>query len=47
VGLEGLVIYKYIMRSKAEKGHIVGEFGVGEGKKSFKHAPIATTSVPF
>lgn len=47
VGLEGLVIYKYIMRSKSEKGHIVGEFGVGEGKKSFKHAAIATTSVPF
>ncbi|KAG2068743.1 gamma-glutamyl phosphate reductase [Suillus decipiens] len=47
VGLEGLVIYKYIMRSKAEKGHIVGEFGVGEGKKNFKHAAIATTSVPF
>lgn len=47
VGLEGLVIYKYIMRSKAEKGHIVGEFGVGEGEKSFKHAAIATTSVPF
>lgn len=47
VGLEGLVTYKYILRSKAERGHTVGEFGVGEGKKSFKHAAIATTSVPF
>lgn len=47
VGLEGLVIYKYAMRSKSEKGHIVGEFGIGEGKKIFKHAAIATTSLPF
>ncbi|OJA21542.1 hypothetical protein AZE42_03233 [Rhizopogon vesiculosus] len=48
VGLEGLVIYKYTLKSKSENGHIVGEFGVGEGKKSFKHAAIATNSVvPF
>ncbi|KAI6010678.1 gamma-glutamyl phosphate reductase [Pisolithus orientalis] len=47
VGLEGLVIYKYMMRSKADKGHVVGEFGVGEGKRSYKHAPIKTTIVPF
>lgn len=47
VGLEGLVIYKYMMRSKADKGHVVGEFGVGKGKKSYKHAPIETTTVPF
>ena len=47
VGLEGLVIYKYMMRSKADKGHIVGEFGVGEGKKSYKHVPINTMTVPF
>lgn len=47
VGLEGLVTYKYMMRSKDDKGHIVGEFGVGEGKKQYKHAKIDTTSVPF
>lgn len=47
VGLEGLVIYKYMMRSKDKKGHVVGEFGAGEGKKRYKHAPIATSSVPF
>lgn len=47
VGLEGLVIYKYMMRSTAEDGHVVGEFGVGEGKKSYKHAPIKASTVPF
>ncbi|RXW23046.1 hypothetical protein EST38_g2821 [Candolleomyces aberdarensis] len=45
VGLEGLVTYKYMMKSKAEKGHIVGDFGTG--KKQYKHAPISATSVPF
>ncbi|KAK0202745.1 gamma-glutamyl phosphate reductase [Desarmillaria ectypa] len=45
VGLEGLVIYKYMLRSKADKGHIVGEFGAG--KKSFKHKPITAKAVPF
>ncbi len=45
VGLEGLVIYKYMLRSKADKGHIVGEFGAG--KKSYKHKPITAKAVPF
>lgn len=45
VGLDGLVIYKYMMRSKDKKGHVVGEFGVGEGKKRYKHAPIEISSV--
>jgi glutamate-5-semialdehyde dehydrogenase len=49
VGLEGLVIYKYVLRSKDKKGHIVGEFGTG--KKQFKHKRLDTTStttiVPF
>jgi glutamate-5-semialdehyde dehydrogenase len=35
VGLEGLVIYKYMVRSKDTKGHVVGEFGLG--KKGYKH----------
>lgn len=45
VGLEGLVIYKYMMRSKDKAGHIVGEFGAG--KRKFKHKPITTDAVPF
>jgi glutamate-5-semialdehyde dehydrogenase len=45
VGLEGLVIYKYKMRSTDKAGHIVGEFGVN--KKEFSHKPILATSVPF
>ncbi|KAI0630694.1 gamma-glutamyl phosphate reductase [Trametes polyzona] len=47
VGLEGLVTYKYMMRSKGEQGHIVGEFGVGEGKKQYKHRKFAASAVPF
>lgn len=45
VGLEGLVTYKYVMRSKGEKGHIVGEFG-GGGKK-YQHATIIADKLPF
>jgi glutamate-5-semialdehyde dehydrogenase len=44
VGLEGLVIYKYMLRSNGKAGHIVGEFGTG--KKKYKHAPI-THSAPY
>ncbi|KAI0349538.1 gamma-glutamyl phosphate reductase [Trametes cingulata] len=47
VGLEGLVTYKYMMRSKGEQGHVVGEFGVGEGKKKYKHRKFAASAVPF
>ncbi|KAH7922314.1 gamma-glutamyl phosphate reductase [Leucogyrophana mollusca] len=47
VGLEGLVIYKYMLRSKAQKGHVASDFGVGEGKKRYKHTTISATSVPF
>lgn len=45
VGLEGLVIYKYILRSIADNGHIVGEFG--EGGKSFSHKPITDNRQPW
>jgi glutamate-5-semialdehyde dehydrogenase len=45
VGLEGLVIYKYMLRSKAKTGHVVGEFGVG--KKQYKHNSIVAKTVPF
>ncbi|KAI0741372.1 gamma-glutamyl phosphate reductase [Daedaleopsis nitida] len=47
VGLEGLVTYKYMLRSKGEQGHVVGEFGVGEGKKGYKHKRIDASAVPF
>ncbi|KAJ6592324.1 gamma-glutamyl phosphate reductase [Mycena vulgaris] len=45
VGLEGLVIYKYMLRSTGIKGHVVADFGAG-GKR-YKHADIAGASVPF
>ncbi|KAF8347780.1 gamma-glutamyl phosphate reductase [Amanita rubescens] len=45
VGLEGLVVYKYMVRSKNKTGHVVGDFG--SGKKSYKHRPITATTVPF
>ncbi|KAF9078231.1 gamma-glutamyl phosphate reductase [Rhodocollybia butyracea] len=45
VGLDGLVTYKYMMKSKAPSGHIVSEFGAG--KKQYKHKPINATAVPF
>ena len=47
VGLEGLVTYKYMLRSKGEGGHVVGEFGAGEGKRRYKHRHIEATTVPF
>lgn len=47
VGLEGLVIYKYVLRSVNPKGSIVGEMGVGDGKRRWKHAPIDAKVVPF
>ena len=46
VGLEGLVIYKYMLRSTAEKGHIVGDFG-GVNGKSYLHDKIEATKTPF
>lgn len=47
VGLEGLVTYKYILRSRDTKGHIVGEFGTGAGKKAFKHRPLDISNISF
>ncbi|KAJ7148387.1 gamma-glutamyl phosphate reductase [Mycena crocata] len=45
VGLEGLVIYKYMLRSTGATGHVVGDFG--EGGKKYTHKDIVATSVPF
>ena len=38
VGLEGLMIYKYVMRGS---GQVASEFGSGDGKKKFLHEKIA------
>lgn len=45
VGLEGLMTYKYKMRSKAKEGHVVGDFGANG--KQFKHKAIEATAAPF
>jgi glutamate-5-semialdehyde dehydrogenase len=47
VGLEGLVTYKYVLRSKGERGHVVGEFGREPGKKEYTHRPIHADELPF
>ncbi|KAF8270836.1 gamma-glutamyl phosphate reductase [Lactarius quietus] len=47
VGLEGLVTYKYMLKSQGADGHVVGEFGSGQGKKQYTHQPIRTTELPF
>lgn len=47
VGLEGLVIYKYVARSTDAKGHVTAEFGVGPGKKAFSHRPLGATTNSF
>jgi len=47
VGLEGLVTYKYVLRSQGEEGHIVGEFGREPGKKQYAHQPIEAKELPF
>jgi glutamate-5-semialdehyde dehydrogenase len=45
VGLEGLVIYKYMLRSTGAAGHVVGDFGAG-GKR-YTHKNIAGATLPF
>ena len=47
VGLEGLVIYKYMLRSKDGEGSVVGDFGTGVGKKHYKHDKINAPTAPF
>lgn len=37
VGLEGLTIYKYVVDGR---GQVAGEYGVGSGKRSFKHEVV-------
>ncbi|KAG0152339.1 hypothetical protein CROQUDRAFT_649724 [Cronartium quercuum f. sp. fusiforme G11] len=38
VGLEGLVTYKWVIKSRASQGHITDEFGYG--KKSYVHEEV-------
>ncbi|KAH9967531.1 gamma-glutamyl phosphate reductase [Russula dissimulans] len=47
VGLDGLVTYKYVLRSEGSEGHIVGEFGREPGKKQYTHQPIQAEELPF
>lgn len=47
VGLEGLVIYKYQVRSTAAEGHGTAVFGTGPGKKPFLHTPLPLGDSPF
>jgi len=47
VGLEGLVTYKYILRSQGADGHIVGEFGSAQGQRRYTHRPIDASELPF
>jgi hypothetical protein len=48
VGLEGLVTYKYVLRSQGEDGHLVGEFDRKPGKKQYTHQPIEAKGLtPF
>ncbi|GAA5938329.1 hypothetical protein JCM10213_003268 [Rhodosporidiobolus nylandii] len=47
VGLEGLVIYKYQVRSTAGEGHGTAVFGAGEGKRPFLHTDLPLGAAPF
>lgn len=40
VGLEGLMIYKYVLRSSAAQGHATSEFGGKDGKR-YLHQPLS------
>ncbi|KAI5451806.1 glutamate-5-semialdehyde dehydrogenase [Naganishia albida] len=46
VGLEGLCIYKWVLRSQRKEGSVVGEFGSGQGKKQYTHKQLSKES-PF
>ncbi|KAG9001496.1 hypothetical protein FRB93_012097 [Tulasnella sp. JGI-2019a] len=47
VGLGGLVIYKYVLRSQNPRGSVIGDFGTGDGKRAWKHKLMDASSVPF
>lgn len=47
VGLEGLCIYKWVLRSTRKEGSTVGEFGTGAGKKKYLHRELRGKEAPF
>ncbi|KAK4055803.1 glutamate-5-semialdehyde dehydrogenase [Microbotryomycetes sp. JL221] len=47
VGLEGLVIYKYIIKSTSPEGHGTAEFGTGTGLKPFLHTDLPLDKSPL
>jgi glutamate-5-semialdehyde dehydrogenase len=44
VGLEGLVTYKYVVRSRGKRGHVAGEFGSQPGMRRFTHRVLEDVS---
>jgi len=46
VGLEGVVIYRYVLKIHDE-GHVVGEFGREPGRKQLTHHSIEAKELPF
>ncbi|KAK4687525.1 hypothetical protein P7C73_g2600, partial [Tremellales sp. Uapishka_1] len=46
VGLDGLVIYKYMMRSKAEKGSLIKDLE-GKDGKGYTHVDLSREQAPF
>lgn len=46
VGLEGLCIYKYVMRSTREKGSTIADYEKGEGE-GYSHEDLPRGAAPF
>ncbi|KAM0751337.1 gamma-glutamyl phosphate reductase [Meredithblackwellia eburnea MCA 4105] len=47
VGLEGLVIYKYQLRSTGPDGHVTAEFGGGQGQRPYLHQALPLGQAPY
>lgn len=45
VGLDGLVIYKYVLRSKREKGSVIADHE--KGGEGYSHRDISREKAPF
>jgi glutamate-5-semialdehyde dehydrogenase len=46
VGLEGLCIYKYVLRSKGDNGSTIADYE-GEGKSGYSHKELQKGEAPF
>jgi len=46
VGLQGLMIYKYLIKSEGDTGHVTTDYGSADGKKRFKHQLITKLEEP-